>query len=220
MNEWWLLLCFIILALLMVVVALYPLRQTKRFAVILIPILIIALSGAYWWWGAWFAWQRHVQEMERQRRVEAVLKTIKNPTELVDRLKTRLQANPENARGWYLLGRLYTSQGQWQLASEAFAQAHQLDASDIITTVNYGQSLWQLNQQQFNQQIRTLFTDLLQKAPDQPDALAMLAVDSFAHRHYQQAINYWQHLLKLAPEQSEEAKMIRKAIAKAQQQLR
>lgn len=220
MNEWWLLLCFIILTLLVLPVALYPLRKTKRFAGILAAVLIIAVAGAYWQWGAWSAWQNYMQETERQRRVEAVLQTIKSPTELVDRLKARLQADPNSARGWYLLGRLYVSEGQWQIASEAFAKAHQLDPNDIATTVNYGQSLWQLNQQRFDQQIRSLFTNLLQKDPNQPDALAMLAMDSFMNHDYQQATNYWQHLLKLAPEQSEEAQMIRKAIAKAQQKLR
>ncbi|WP_232220470.1 tetratricopeptide repeat protein [Legionella tunisiensis] len=200
--------------------ALYPLRKTKWFAGVLIPILIIGVVGSYWRWGAWSTWQRYMQETERQRRVEAVLQTIKNPTELVDRLKARLQANPDSARGWYLLGRLYVSEGRWQVASEAFAKAHHLDPNDIATTVNYGQSLWQVNKQRFDEQIRALFTKILQQDPDQPDALAMLAMDSFINHHYQQAINYWQHLLKLAPEQSEEAQMIRKAIAKAQQQLR
>ncbi|MFW2532882.1 MULTISPECIES: tetratricopeptide repeat protein [Legionella] len=219
MNEWWLPLCFITLVLLALPVALYPLRKTKWFAAVLAPIVIIGVAAAYWRWGAWSTWQHYRQETERQRRVEAVLQTIKSPTELVDRLKARLQANPDSARGWYLLGRLYVSQGQWQIASEAFAKAHQLAPNDTATTVNYGQSLWQLNQQRFDEPIRALFTNLLRQDPDQPDALAMLAMDSFMNHHYQQAINYWQHLLKLAPEQSEEAQMIRKAIAKAQQQL-
>ena len=44
-------------------------------------------------------------------------------------------------------------------------------------------------------------------------------LDAYTNHHYQEAINYWQQLLKLAPEQSEEAPMIRRAIAKAQQAL-
>lgn len=47
----------------------------------------------------------------------------------------------------------------------------------------------------------------------------MLAMDAFESRNYQLAIDHWQHLLKLAPEHSEEAQLLRKAIAKAQQKL-
>lgn len=48
----------------------------------------------------------------------------------------------------------------------------------------------------------------------------MLAMDAFVSHAYEDAIRYWQRLLKLAPEQSEEAQAIRKAIAKAEEHLR
>lgn len=219
MNEWWLLSCFILLILLALSVVLYPLRKTKKIIIFLTPIVMIGVFLAYWRWGAWQDWQHYVHREEKQREMQAVLQTIKSPAQLIARLQARLQANPDSGRGWYLLGRLYTAQNQWLSARDAFARAHQLEPDNEQATVNYAHSLWQLNQQQFDEQIRALFKALLQKNPEQPDALAMLAMDAFTSHDYQLAINYWQHLLKLAPEQSEEAKMIRKAIAKAQQQL-
>ncbi len=47
----------------------------------------------------------------------------------------------------------------------------------------------------------------------------MLAMDAYMRHSYQQAINYWQHLLTIIPPQSDDAMAIRKAIAKAQQKL-
>lgn len=217
MNEWWLLVCFIVLSLLALPVALYPLRKTRVLVLSLIPTLILALSLAYWHWGTWQNWQAYIHREAKQQQVQAVLQTIKSPAELIDRLQARLKENPESARGWYLLGRLYASQNEWLQARDAFSKAYQLNREDEAAAVNYAQSLWQLNQQQFNEQTRGLFKTLLQKNPNQPDALAMLAMDAFTSHDYQRAINYWQQLLKLAPEQSEEAQMIRKAIAKAQQ---
>ncbi len=147
------------------------------------------------------------------------MQSIKNPAQLIERLKARLESEPESARGWYLLGRLYASQGQWTSARDAFQRSYELNPEDMSATINYAQSLWQLNQQHFNDQVRNLFKTVLKKNPDEPEALAMLAMDAFMNHDYPSAIDYWQHLLKLAPEQSEEARMIRKAIAKAQEKL-
>ena len=60
---------------------------------------------------------------------------------------------------------------------------------------------------------------MLLKNPKQPDALAMLAMDAYQEKHYQIAINYWQQLLIITPPNSDAAKALRKAIAKAQAKL-
>ncbi|ASQ46315.1 tetratricopeptide repeat protein [Legionella clemsonensis] len=219
MNKWWLLFSFSLLVFLALPVIYYPLRQSKKTFLMVVPVMIVMLMAGYFYWGALPAWDDFLQRQEKQRKVQAVLQTIKDPSQIIEKLKARLAAQPDSARGWYLLGRLYASQEQWKPAKEAFEKAHRLSPTDDAATVNYAQALWQLNQQTFNDIIRNLFNELLQKNPDQPDALAMLAMDAYSTHNYEQAISYWQHLLRLAPEQSEEAKMIRRAIAKAQQQM-
>ena len=47
----------------------------------------------------------------------------------------------------------------------------------------------------------------------------MLAMDAYSRHSYQQAIDYWQRLLKQVTVKSEEGQAIRKAIAKAQAKL-
>lgn len=219
MNEWWLIVFFILLGLLAFTLAFYPLRRSKLLIALLGPALIIVLSMAYWRWGSWVDWQKYVHEQANKQQIEAVLQTIKSPAELIDRMKARLARDPKSTRGWYLLGRLYASQGQWSDARDAFYTAYQLSPEDAQIAVNYAQSLVQLNQEQFNKPIRELLKKVLQNDPNQPDAIAMLAMDAYNNANYPQAINYWQQLLKLAPARSEEAQMLRKAIAKAQQRL-
>lgn len=195
---------------------LYPLRKIKILVITLVPILAIFLTLSYSYWGAWTDLQQYNYQQEKQLRVQAMLQTIKSPIELIERLKNRLAQDPKSSRGWYLLGRLYVSQNNWLSAKKAFAKAQQLDPDNENILVNYAQTLWEINQQQFDKKIDQLFKKLLEKNPNQPDALAMLAMDAFKKQNYQVAINYWQHLLQLAPSQSEEAQVIRRAIAKAQ----
>lgn len=218
MNEFWLILfVFSLLTLIVVSMLVYSLRDTGRgLKLVVIPIVLSIISLGYWQWGAWTGWHDYVVEEKKQAQIKEVLKSIKSPMELVDRLKERLKANPDSAQGWFLLGRLYASQSQWKEAHEALRQAHKLEPENESMTLNYAQSLWQLNGQHFNEESRALFKAIIIKNPQQPDALAMLAMDAFDNHLYQQAIEHWEALLKLAPPQSEEAQMIRQAIAKAQ----
>lgn len=219
MNEWWLVILLLVFTILACTFIIYPLRRNRLFSLLLIPLVFIMAFTGYYFWGGLAQWQEYLHRNDAQELAQSMLKSIKSPQELIDKLKAKLDSHPESAKGWYLLGRLYSSQNDSQNASLAFAKAHQLKPEDEQFSVNYAHSLWQLNDQQFNSDILDIFHTLLKNNPNQPDALAMLAMHAFLSHDYEGAINYWQRLLKLAPEQSEEALAIRKAIAKAQEQL-
>ena len=219
MNEWWLISGLLFLFIIALIIVLYPLRKPVINRMALTPIIFCFVAFAYWRWGALHDWKTYIHEEARQKQIHALLKKVRSPDVLVEKLKERLIKKPESMKGWYLLGKLYASQGQWQQARDAFATAYKLKPNDEQNAVNYAQSLWQLNNQQFNAQIRTILHTVLQKNPEQPDTLAMLAMDAFMGHSYQSAIDYWQQLLKIAPAQSEDADAIRKAIAQAQLKL-
>ncbi|MDP3704409.1 MAG: tetratricopeptide repeat protein [Legionellaceae bacterium] len=218
MLQFKLLACFILLSCLALFVALMPLKPYKKSLLVITPVLIMFISLSYWFWGDWSGWSRHIQQMAKTQRVQAMLKSVKGPQELIDKLNAHLLQKPNSARGWYLLGRLYASQNQWELAQQAFATAHQLKPNNELFTVNYAQSLFDRHEAVFADKGRMLLTKLLKTNPKQPDALAMLAMEAYTRHAYQAAIDYWERLLALVPEQSEEASAIRKAIVKAQRQ--
>ena len=74
--------------------------------------------------------------------------------------------------------------------------AYQLEPDNEQFTLNYVQNAWQMNQQKFTDTHRKLLAHVLEKNPNQPDALAMLAMDAYQQHDYQHAINYWQQLLE------------------------
>ena len=194
---------------------LYPLRQSRKFCLRLIPAVISLVVIAYWHWGAWRELADYQQQQMQQQRAEALLKSMNGPQGIIKALQAKLAKTPDSAKGWFLLGRLYVSQQQWPQAFAAFKKAHRLQKDNDTITVHYAQSLWELNQQRFNPHVRDLLKTVLQHNSEQPDALAMLAMDAFQRKNYQSAIDYWQRLLKQVPPQSEQALAIRKAIAKA-----
>ena len=219
MNEGLLLIGFLILLVIACSIALYPLRPFQMSYVLWVLVLVILVGIGYWSWGAWPSWTQNSQNQAKKQHAQALLNTVRNPEELIDKLKATLNKQPNSARGWYLLGRLYASQNRWESARDAFASAHQCQPDDEQISVNYAHSLWQLHHQAFDKQSRGLLKQVLKKNPDQPDALGMLAMDAYARHDYQQAIDYWQRVLTVAPPQSEDADAIRKAIADAQKKM-
>jgi cytochrome c-type biogenesis protein CcmH/NrfG len=219
MNEWWLIGLLSGVALVACMVFIYPLKRTKLLSILMMPLLLILVAGGYYQWGGFNLWQDYQQKNRSQEQAQKMLKAVKSPQELIAQLKSKLDNTPKSAKGWYLLGRLYSAQNDNEHASDAFAKAFELAPDNEQYAVNYAHGLWQLNNREFTPAIVELFKKLLNQNPKQPDALAMLAMNAFMHHEPEEAISYWQRLLKLVPPESEEALAIRKAIANAQKDI-
>ncbi|MGL5743206.1 MAG: tetratricopeptide repeat protein [Legionella sp.] len=220
MNEWWLLGGLAALGLLACIFFVYPFRRRFVTLFLMVPCVFVSAFIGYFYCGGFDEWQHYMQHLKTHEQAQHVLQSIKSPQELIEKLKVKLNDTPKSAKGWYLLGRLYSIQNERQNAVDAFAKAYQFEPDDEQYAINYAHSLWVMNNQQFTVQVTEIFSRLLKNNPNQPDALAMLAMDAFVSHAYEDAIDYWQRLLKIAPPQSEEAQAIRKAIAKAEERIK
>ena len=216
MFDWLYLMLLLFVALTIILLAV----KKKNVLVVVLPLLFsLFVVGLYGKWGSWFSWRQFQDNQHKTERLKAVLKQFKSPELLIQKLQQQLDETPGSARGWYLLGRLYSSQNHWAEARDAFKKAIQFAPHQQRYQMNYVYALWELNNHKFDLEIRQSLQTLLQKNAKQPDALAMLAMDAYQQKRYQQAITYWQVLLTLAPSDSDAAMALRKAIAKAQRKL-
>lgn len=216
MNEWYLVGLLVATAIIACLLIIYPLRSSLMSCLLLFPFLLVLVFGGYYYWGGFIPWQDYLQQQRMQARAQEILKSIKDPQVLVQQLREKLSDDPQSAKGWYLLGKLYSSQNDKQKALQAFAKAHELQPNEEEFTVHYAHLLWVNNNQEFDSESLSLFKGLLEKNPKQPDALAMLAMNAYKKQAVGEAIEYWQRLLHEVPEDSDEAGALRKAIAAAQ----
>ncbi|NCT56621.1 MAG: hypothetical protein GW760_02775 [Legionella sp.] len=220
MHEWLLLGVLIALGLLGIVVALRPFWHARRLVIMLAPVLCVGLVLAYGVWGGFFEWHAFHLAEAKQKQAEAVVQSLGSTQAIIERFKMHLKKSPNDAKAWFLLGRVYVAEADWLHANQAFATAHRLAPDYQEYTLHYVQSVWELNHQQFDENARALLLEIVKHHPDQPDALAMLAFDAYKRHQNQLAVMYWERLLKLAPQGSEEASKLRQAIAKARMRIK
>ena len=220
MIEWALLGILSIVGILAVIMALYPLRVSIKVRLTCAVILIVFISLGYWQWGSWSEFKVFTQKQAKVKHANQMLTSMGGPVALVEAMKERLKKEPESIEGWYLLGRLYMTQFSFEKAHDAFMHAHELSPAEVKITIGFAESVWALNKESFDDKTRMLLKEILIENPNQTDALAMLAMDAYKQHDYHQAIIYWEHLLSFLPQQSDEARAIRKALVKARRHIK
>ncbi|BAV33207.1 hypothetical protein SCL_0887 [Sulfuricaulis limicola] len=138
---------------------------------------------------------------------------------MVARLENRLAGQPEDADGWFRLGRAYAVLGRGEAANAAYARAYKLTPDNPELVAEYAVFLYQGDPQNTGGQVFGLFSRLHQMDPENRDALWFLGFAAYQKGDHKQALGYWDRLLKSLPADSPEAEHMRAITAKMRQQL-
>lgn len=216
MIDWRLIISLIILGSIGIAAILYPIRKNRLIICGLFPILFSFLFGTYFLFGGWFQWTDHLVKEQKHKKIMELLTKFKDPNEIAEKFRARLTDDKSSAQGWFLLGKVYRSQGRFQEASEALLKAYNLLPENHEYVISYVDSVWENNNRApLSQYLVRALEDVLKVNPTNPDCLSLLAINAYNSKDYASAIKYWNTLLTLVPEGSEEAMVLNKAILKA-----
>jgi len=212
----------VLLAVTVAVLATIQWRQHKKdylsltAIVLLIPIVSLVL---YHHWGDASGVSQRVAFLKREQQVRQELATAKSPMQIIAKLKKHLQQDPNSAEGWFLLGRLYSSMGDYKNARAQYAKAKQLQPQVINIQLQWIQADYFARGQVLTSANQHLLQKILLQQPNNTSATNLLAMAAYHQTEYAQAIKLWQRMLALYSPQSDNGKSIIRAIAKAKQQL-
>jgi cytochrome c-type biogenesis protein CcmH len=133
----------------------------------------------------------------------------------VDKLAKRLEQNPNDAQGWLMLARSYTSMERFSEAASAFERATALNGNDASIWADYAEALAMSSGQRLAGKPAEAINRALQIDPKNQKALALAGSAAFEAGDYQKAVDYWQKLLPLLPPGSDIAQTVTEEIAKA-----
>jgi cytochrome c-type biogenesis protein CcmH len=135
----------------------------------------------------------------------------------VEKLAKKLEQNPNDAGGWVMLARSYTSMERFSDAAAAYEHATALNGNDASVWADYAEASAMANGQRLAGKPTEALNRALQIDPKNQKALDLAGSAAFQAGDYNKAIDHWQKLLAQLPAGSEELKAITAQIAKAKQ---
>lgn len=113
---------------------------------------------------------------------------------LVANLHAKMRVNPENAQGWYMLGRSYMLMQQYDGAIEAYENLYRLQPEDADVMLMLADSLSMKQQGKMIGRPEILINKALAKVPDNTTALWLSGMALEQQGRLQEALVRWQVL--------------------------
>ena len=134
---------------------------------------------------------------------------------MVARLAARLQANPQDARGWVMLARAQTVLGRFNEARAAYAKAVEIFPEDAQLLADYADAMAMAQGGNLRGEPEKLIERAMHADPGNAKALALAGTVAFDGQDYALAIKLWERLRGAIPQNSEFAKSIQSSIDEA-----
>ncbi|PJG82882.1 c-type cytochrome biogenesis protein CcmI [Caviibacterium pharyngocola] len=188
--------------------------------------LLILAGSAYMPIGAWkteIALQKNLENLPHfyQRLKEEQTNPL-NDQELqqfITALRLKLQNDPQDAEGWWLLGQSAMAADNGQLAADSYARAHRLAPENTEYQLAYARILMYSEDQSDKQKGTELLKEVLRKDHTNMHALNLLAFRYFETEDYKMASVTWAMILRLMPENDPRVPLIEKSIRAARDAL-
>ncbi|MDM5066810.1 c-type cytochrome biogenesis protein CcmI [Aeromonas salmonicida] len=187
-------------------------------------VLVLVSLGLYYKLGAW-------QEVQRWQDASSRLGELSNRI-LVERdaqvteqdlldfmlaLRTRLKDEPNDYRGWLLLGRLSLDDNDPDMAREALERAYDLAPQKTMVAVPYAQALMMTGD---DAQADELLRSAIALDPANIEARSVYAFMALQKEDFKTALMRWREMLPLMEKGSTRYAMVERSIDYAEQQLK
>ena len=127
---------------------------------------------------------------------------------LVESLAKKMEANPDDPRGWILLGRSQNALGQWGAAASAFDRALALTPNDAQLLADYADVQAMVQEGNFVGKPMELARRALKIDPKNMKALALVGTAEMRAGNRDASLKHWLTLLAVLPKGSDDAAQV------------
>lgn len=131
-------------------------------------------------------------DRERNRPPESVLKAVAA-------LREQLKQNPDDARGWGILGRALARMGEWKEAADALGHTLALTPDDMESTAARAEALIHAADGKVDAEARALLAKVRAADPEDPRARHYQAVAKQQDGDDKGALEEWRALMAITP---------------------
>ncbi|MEQ8195707.1 MAG: c-type cytochrome biogenesis protein CcmI [Rhodospirillales bacterium] len=138
-----------------------------------------------------------------------------NMEALLERLQARLDRQPNDIRGWFLLGRSSMSLGKYDQAVQAYKKAIALGANDPDLAIDYAEALTAAAGSTIPEEARKIFADAVVNQPLNTKARYYVGLAQAQRGDLRGALQTWIDLKAISPEGAPWRIMVEGQIARA-----
>lgn len=139
--------------------------------------------------------------------------------QLVAGLAAKLEQEPENPEGWFMLGRSYVSMGRFAEAAAAFERVLQQVGDNPDVMFRYADALAMAQGGTIAGKPFEIIKQALQLKPDDPTGLWLAGLGYEEQGEYEKAVQHWRKLETLLVDDPASLNEVRNLIARAEQKL-
>lgn len=136
----------------------------------------------------------------------------------VQGLAARLQTNPSDANGWFMLGRSYMVLERYAEATDAFQRVHALVGDQPDVLVAYADALAMARDGRMTGEPQAMIDRALAIDPQHGTALWLAGMVSNEQGDFSKAIAYWRRLLPIIQDDPQSTAEVKTLIARAEAQ--
>ncbi|GKV89049.1 c-type cytochrome biogenesis protein CcmI [Pectobacterium carotovorum] len=185
-------------------------------------LLVIVSLGVFWKTSA----VNRVQElqqvvaltpdlMKRALDPDAEPLTIEDVARLGLGLRSQLETQPDNPQDWWMLGRIAGLLNNYDMSVQAFAKAFQLDPKNTDLALDYADLLSRSTDPRDSQRGGDMLRELMNSGSTNVRVLSLLAFNAYEAQRYQDAINAWEAMLQLLPQNDTRRAVIERSVEQA-----
>lgn len=135
--------------------------------------------------------------------------------QMVAQLAERMRNNPDDPRGWAILGRTYYVMQRYQESADAYAELIKRIPPDADVLTDYADALAMAQGRKLTGKPMDALQQALALDPDHWKGLALAGTEAFEREDYRAALQYWERLLAQAPPGSEVGQQVAASVAEA-----
>jgi len=139
--------------------------------------------------------------------------------QLVASLAAKLQQEPDNAEGWFMLGRSYMSMGRYAEAAEAFQRVLDQVGDDPAVMLRYADAQAMAQGGKISGKPFEMIKKALLLKPDDATGLWLAGLGYEEQGEYEQAVQHWRRLEPMMQDDPASLNEVRNLIARAEQKL-